>query len=101
MPYPRGHKAKTRERIVERARLLFNKHGFASVSIDEIMAEVGLTRGGFYNHFSTKEELYGEAITRSCLPKPSNAGRSINPPDLHSPASSSPPTFRKRISTAP
>ena len=46
MPYPRGHKAKTRERIVERARLLFNKHGFASVSIDEIMAEVGLTRGG-------------------------------------------------------
>ncbi len=64
MPYPRGHKAKTRERIVERARLLFNKHGFASVSIDEIMAEVGLTRGGFYNHFSTKEELYGEAITQ-------------------------------------
>ena len=62
MPYPRGHKAKTRERIIERARLLFNKHGFASVSIDEIMAEVGLTRGGFYNHFDTKEDLYAEAV---------------------------------------
>ena len=64
MPYPQGHKAQTRERIVESARLLFNKHGFASVSIDEIMAEAGLTRGGFYSHFNAKEELYAESITQ-------------------------------------
>src|SRR5262249_58698300 len=36
--------------------------GFAEVTIDEIMADAGLTRGGFYNHFGTKEELYAEAI---------------------------------------
>jgi AcrR family transcriptional regulator len=62
MPYSRAHKARTRERIVESARRLFNRHGFAGVSIDEIMAETGLTRGGFYNHFKAKDELYAEVV---------------------------------------
>ena len=44
------------------ARSLFNRRGFADVSIDEIMANAGLTRGGFYNHFATKEELYAEVV---------------------------------------
>jgi AcrR family transcriptional regulator len=47
---------------VQSARRLFNRHGFNGVSIDEIMADAGLTRGGFYNHFSTKEELYAEVV---------------------------------------
>ena len=64
MPYTAEHKALTREKIVESARQLFNRRGFAQVSIDEIMQGAGLTRGGFYNHFSTKEELYAEAVTR-------------------------------------
>jgi len=63
MPYTQEHKAKTRERIVESAWRLFNRHGFAGVSIDEIMADAGLTRGGFYNHFATKDELYAEVVT--------------------------------------
>jgi TetR/AcrR family transcriptional regulator, transcriptional repressor for nem operon len=63
MPYPKDHKAKTRERIVEAARVLFNRHGFDSVTIDQVMAAVGLTRGGFYSHFSGKEELFAEAMT--------------------------------------
>lgn len=62
MPYTAEHKQKTRQRIVESARELFNRKGFTDVSIDEIMARAGLTRGGFYNHFSTKEELFVEAI---------------------------------------
>jgi AcrR family transcriptional regulator len=62
MPYPAEHKTETRERILKSARRLFNRLGFAAVTIDEIMAEAGLTRGGFYNHFETKEELYAEAI---------------------------------------
>jgi len=63
MPYPADHKKKTRMRIVECARILFNRHGFVEVSIDDVMAEAGLTRGGFYNHFKNKEELFAEAIT--------------------------------------
>jgi len=62
MPYSREHKAATRKRIVETARILFNRHGFENVSIDNIMKEAGLTRGGFYNHFKNKEALYGEAV---------------------------------------
>ncbi len=62
MPYPAAHKAQTRARIVESARALFNRKGFVEVSIDEIMAHAGLTRGGFYSHFETKEDLFVEAI---------------------------------------
>lgn len=80
MPYTPSHKARTRERIVESARRLFNRHGFTGVSIDEIMAEAGLTRGGFYNHFTTKEELYAEVVQHvlSCqAPRRSSGGEGI------------------------
>ena len=63
MPYTAEHKQQTRERIVESARRLFNRRGFDEVSIDQIMSQAGLTRGGFYNHFQTKEELYCEALS--------------------------------------
>ncbi|HEV2538635.1 MAG TPA: TetR/AcrR family transcriptional regulator [Frateuria sp.] len=62
MPYTAEHKRSTRARIVQSARELFNRKGFVDVSIDQIMARAGLTRGGFYSHFSTKEELFVEAI---------------------------------------
>jgi hypothetical protein len=38
MPYPAGHRAVTREKIVDSARKLFNQHGFDSVSVRQIMA---------------------------------------------------------------
>lgn len=63
MPYPEGHRDETRRRILDSARKLLNRNGLAGVSIDEIMAGAGLTRGGFYSYFSSKEELYAEAIT--------------------------------------
>ena len=62
MPYPPEHKINIRKQIVDYARILFNRKGFSQVSIDEIMAGIGLTRGDFYNHFSKKEELYAESI---------------------------------------
>lgn len=62
MPYDVGHKGRTRARIVESARRLFNRFGFEQVSIDRIMADAGLTRGGFYNHFDSKDKLYAEAV---------------------------------------
>lgn len=63
MPYSSQHKKMTRAKIVEAARKLFNRHGFESVSIDQIMKAAGLTRGGFYNHFKTKDALYAEAVS--------------------------------------
>jgi AcrR family transcriptional regulator len=64
MPYPAEHREQTRGRILESARRLFNRNGLTEVSIDELMAGAGLTRGGFYSYFASKEELYAEAITQ-------------------------------------
>jgi AcrR family transcriptional regulator len=60
MPYPAGHRAVTREKIVASARKLFNQHGFDSVSVRQIMAAAGLTHGGFYDYFRGKSDLYTE-----------------------------------------
>jgi len=62
MPYTEAHKRETRRRIVQSARRLFNRNGFADVSIDEIMGAAGLTRGGFYKHFAGKDDLYKDAV---------------------------------------
>lgn len=62
MPYAPEHKAATRARIVNCARRLFNRFGFEQVTIDQIMGAAGLTRGGFYHHFSGKDQLYAEAV---------------------------------------
>src|SRR6187549_726207 len=70
MPYAADHKEKTRARIVDSARVLFNRHGFESVSIDDVMKNAGLTRGGFYHHFTSKQSLYAAAVSSftSCNP---------------------------------
>jgi TetR/AcrR family transcriptional repressor of nem operon len=62
MPYTAEHKLATRQKILESARRLFNAKGLAAVSIEEVMSEAGLTHGGFYRHFSGKDELYAEAV---------------------------------------
>ena len=63
MPYPQDHRQETREKILASARRLFNRNGLSEVSIDAVMAGAGLTRGGFYSYFDSKDELYAEAIT--------------------------------------
>lgn len=63
MPYPAEHRWLTRHKIVRSARRLFNRHGFDAVSIDEVMADSGLTRGSFYSYFESKGDLYAEAVT--------------------------------------
>ncbi len=47
------------------AQALFNLHGFDEVSIDDIMIEAGLTRGGFYRYFASKGALYSEVVALS------------------------------------
>jgi AcrR family transcriptional regulator len=62
MPYPNGHREEVREKIIRSARKLFNQRGFESVSVNQIMADTGLTRGGFYSYFKSKSDLYVEAL---------------------------------------
>jgi len=63
MSYSPEHKKQVRKKIIESARILFNRHGFDDVTIDSVMKFAGLTRGGFYNHFKSKENLYSEAVS--------------------------------------
>ena len=62
MPYPAGHSVEVKGKIVQSARRLFNRHGFDNVSLDQIMSGAGLTRGGFYNYFQSKSDLYTEVL---------------------------------------
>jgi AcrR family transcriptional regulator len=52
----------TRERILARSAQLFNRQGFFGASLNDIMRETGLEKGGIYNHFSSKEQLALEAF---------------------------------------
>jgi TetR/AcrR family transcriptional repressor of nem operon len=56
-------KNQTRLRILQTAGGLFREHGIDTVSVDAIMREAGLTHGGFYAHFPSKEAL----ITEVCI----------------------------------
>ena len=52
-----------RERVIEEAARLFRQKGFG-VGVAELMAAAGLTHGGFYNHFGSKDDLEAEACAR-------------------------------------
>jgi len=62
MPWPKEHKRNTRARIVEAAAEEFRRHGIAQVGVAEVMRHAGLTHGGFYAHFDSKEDLLAEAV---------------------------------------
>ena len=63
MRYAKGHKDTTRKQILEVASRRFRREGVATVGVASLMADAGLTHGGFYSHFPSKEELTREAIS--------------------------------------
>src|SRR5437868_14361095 len=69
MPPSRKHHNRIRELVLQSAGRLFNRHGFNSVSIDDVMGEAGLTRGSFYKYFSSKTELYAQSVVRAANEK--------------------------------
>jgi TetR/AcrR family transcriptional regulator, transcriptional repressor for nem operon len=65
MRYPVEQKAETYQRILTAAGRSFRKHGSESNGIARLMKELGLTHGGFYRHFKSKDDLYVEALSRA------------------------------------
>ena len=53
--------AETRKRIIEIAARMFKRNGIHATGVSEIMAAAGMTHGGFYRHFSSKEQLVAAA----------------------------------------
>jgi TetR/AcrR family transcriptional repressor of nem operon len=62
MRYPPEHKAKTRAQILTAASRLFRKRGIEPTGVDDVMSAVGLTAGGFYAHFRSKDALVSDAV---------------------------------------
>jgi TetR/AcrR family transcriptional repressor of nem operon len=61
MRVSREQAEENRRKVVEAAGRLFKEHGFDGVGLNELMESVGLTRGGFYKQFASKEDLVVEA----------------------------------------
>ena len=54
-----------KERIIHEALRQFSTKGFMSTSINDILEAVGTSKGGFYNHFKSKEELFFAALSEA------------------------------------
>jgi TetR/AcrR family transcriptional repressor of nem operon len=65
MGHSRAEKAKTHKRIVSIASKKFREEGLAGVGIAELMKQAGLTVGGFYKHFDSRDDLVAEAVSSS------------------------------------
>src|SRR5215469_17619590 len=65
MRYSLEHKAKNHENIVSVAARSFREQGGDSSGIGTVMKKVGLTKGGFYRHFKSKDDLFVEAMARA------------------------------------
>ena len=59
----REEAAQTRRRIVEAASRAFRKNGIVATGLNDLMKAAGLTHGGFYKHFASKDQLVAEACT--------------------------------------
>ncbi len=71
MPISATRKAAIRAEIAEHAARLFRLRGHAGTNIDDIMLAAGLTRGAFYAHFTSKDDLFAEIVRmgHGLLPK--------------------------------
>src|SRR5271157_1952129 len=62
MRQSKAEKAKTHKRIVAIASKRFREEGLAGIGIADLMKEAGLTVGGFYKHFKSRDDLVAEAV---------------------------------------
>ncbi len=57
--------AENRQRIIDVAAKLFREHGFDGIGVADLMKSAGLTHGGFYGHFKSKDDLMEQAAARA------------------------------------
>lgn len=60
-----AEKRKSHDRILDAAAALFRDHGIETTSLAEVMKAAGMTHGGFYRHFSGKDDLVAAAFERA------------------------------------
>src|ERR1700744_4710514 len=74
---PRHRRTETRQRILAAASDLFREHGIDGVGVDAVMRQAGLTHGGFYLHFPSKEAL-AEEVSQFLLEKSAVRGDELS-----------------------
>lgn len=74
MGHSQAEKAKSRERILAEAARQIRQNGLESVSVGTLMKSVGLTHGGFYGHFESRDALLASALERALLEGEAKAG---------------------------
>ncbi|MEO4001405.1 helix-turn-helix domain-containing protein [Mesorhizobium sp. CAU 1732] len=62
MRVSREQMAENRRRILDEASRLFREKGFEAVTVAEVMKAAGLTHGGFYGHFGSKDDLVAQSL---------------------------------------
>lgn len=62
MRYSQDHKAQTHQRIIKEASARFRRDGISATGLQPLMKALGLTHGGFYSHFKSKDELVEKAL---------------------------------------
>ncbi|UQS13069.1 TetR/AcrR family transcriptional regulator [Pseudomonas sp. HS6] len=62
MRYSQDHKAQTHQRIIKEASERFRKDGIGATGLQPLMKALGLTHGGFYSHFKSKDDLVEKAL---------------------------------------
>lgn len=65
MKVSRAQAEENRERILDSAAQLFRERGFDGIGLNDLMQAAGLTRGGFYGHFESKDDLAAQASGRA------------------------------------
>jgi TetR/AcrR family transcriptional regulator, transcriptional repressor for nem operon len=74
MGHSQAEKAQNRERILAEASRQVRREGLESVGVGTLMRSVGLTHGGFYGHFESRDDLLTEALERALLEGEAKAG---------------------------
>jgi TetR/AcrR family transcriptional repressor of nem operon len=62
MGHSRAEKDKSHDRIVRAAAGRFREAGISGVAVADLMKQAGLTHGGFYRHFASRDDLVAEAV---------------------------------------
>lgn len=70
-------KEQTRERIVRSAARAIRKHGYEGVGVADVMREAGLTHGGFYAHFASRDALLAQAAEQAGVESVENLSQAV------------------------
>src|SRR5881275_1642240 len=65
MRYSKEHKQETHARIVKKASVRLREKGAHGIGVADVMKEAGLTHGGFYAHFDSREAMLAEALAHA------------------------------------